>query len=365
MFRFSYILADQHPSGDIGYNTSQDLVSTSYVKDPSLYETAILIQILMDNEDKSWMNCLRWTEEYSRGVNNFLDKAFERASQGDEILCPCKKCVNRYWHYKNVVEDHLVVEGFVDNYTEWVFYGEGFYSRNAPHPINDDEDSNLCDDIDGLLHDTFRNVEGEPTHEEVGREGLSEDAKNFFKLLEEGKQKLYLGSETFTKLSFTIRLYLLKTLYRLSNVAFSDILALLKEAFPFVQLPESFNKARNMIKDVDNEKADNCSVSGSSRWKSVGNALTNVKSKIPAKVLRYFPLKPRLQRMFMCPKTSVAMRWHANERPNDWNIRHPTDGEVWKDFDSLQPNVSRDPRNVRLGLSSDGFNLFQTMSIFS
>ncbi|XP_060170674.1 uncharacterized protein LOC132601609 [Lycium barbarum] len=138
MFGFSYILVDQIPPQDIGYNTSQDLVSTSYVKDPSLYENAILIQylpvfphinklsnhprglfwILMDNEDKSWMNFLRWTEEYSRGVNNYLDKAFERASQGDEILRPCKK---------------------------W------FYSRNAPHPINDDEDSNLCDDIDGLV----------------------------------------------------------------------------------------------------------------------------------------------------------------------------------------------------------------------
>ncbi|XP_059316721.1 uncharacterized protein LOC132067483 isoform X1 [Lycium ferocissimum] len=336
----------------------------------------------MDNEDKSWMNCLRWTEEYSRGVNNFLDKAFERASQGDEILCPCKKCVNRYWHYRNVVEEHLVVEGFVDNYTKWVFHGEGFYSRNAPHPINDDEDSNLRDNIDGLLHDTFRNVEGESAHEEVGREGLSEDAKKFFKLLEEGKQELYPGCETFTKLSFTIRLYLLKTLHGLSNVAFSDILALLKEAFPFAQLPESFNKARNMIKDLglhyekihacpndcmlfwkDNEKAENCSVCGSSRWKSVGNALTNAKSKIPAKVLRYFPLKPRLQRMFMCPETSVAMRWHANERPNDGNIRHPADGEAWKDFDSLHPDFSRDPRNVRLGLSSDGFNPFRTMSI--
>ncbi|XP_060182289.1 uncharacterized protein LOC132611948 [Lycium barbarum] len=337
----------------------------------------------MDNGDKSWMNCLRWTEEYSHGVNNFLHKAFERASQGDEILCPCKKCVNRYWHYRNVVEEHLVVEGFVDNYTKWVFHGEGFYSRNAPDPINDDEDSNLRDDIDGLLHDTFRNMEGESAHEEVKREGLlSEDAKKFFKLLEEGKQELYPGCVTFTKLSFTIQLYLLKTLHGLSNVAFSDILALLKEAFPFSQLPESFNKARNMIKDLglnyekihacpndcmlfwkDNEKAENCSVCRSSRWKSVGNALTNAKSKIPAKVLRYFPLKPRPQRMFMCPETSVAMRWHDNERPNDGNIRHPADGEAWKDFDSLHPDFSRDPRNVRLGLSTDGFNPFRTMSI--
>ncbi|XP_059301757.1 uncharacterized protein LOC132053662 [Lycium ferocissimum] len=65
----------------------------------------------------------------------------------------------------------------------------------------------------------------------------------------------------------------------------------------------------------------------------------------------------------MCSKQFVAMRWHANERPNDGNLRHPADGEAWKDFDRLYPDFSRDPRNVRLGLSSDGFNPFRTMSI--
>nr|XP_009765328.1 PREDICTED: uncharacterized protein LOC104216887 [Nicotiana sylvestris] len=111
----------------------------------------------MDNGDKSWMNLLRWTDEYIRGVNDFLDKAFERAAQGNEILCPCKKCMNRYWYYRNVVEDHLVVHGFVDGYTKWVFHGEGFSSRNTPHSSNDDEGSTMRDDIDGLLHDTFSN----------------------------------------------------------------------------------------------------------------------------------------------------------------------------------------------------------------
>ncbi|WMV49803.1 hypothetical protein MTR67_043188 [Solanum verrucosum] len=67
--------------------------------------------------------------------------------------------------------------------------------------------------------------------------------------------------------------------------------------------------------------------------------------------------------MFMCPETTVAMRWHDSERPNDGNIRHPADGETWNDFYSMHPNFSKDPRNVRLGLSSDGFNPFRIMSI--
>ena len=50
------------------------------------------------------------------GVNNFLDTTFELASKGDEILGPCKKCANCKWHQRNV-EDHLVVYGFVQGYT--------------------------------------------------------------------------------------------------------------------------------------------------------------------------------------------------------------------------------------------------------
>ena len=161
----------------------------------------------MDFGDKSWMNVRRSTNEYIHGVNDFLDKAFERTSQGNAILCPCKKCFNRNWHCRNMVEDHLICHGFVHGYTKWVFHGEGFSSRNTPHPTDEEETSNMHDDIDRLLHDTFRNVVDGQIHEGV-REGPHEDAKRFFKLVEKGKEELYPGCKNFSKLSSTIRLYL-------------------------------------------------------------------------------------------------------------------------------------------------------------
>ena len=57
------------------------------------------------------------------------------------------------------------------------------------------------------------------------------------------------------------------------------------------------------------------------------------------------------------------MRWHEEERSKDGNLRHPADGLALKDFDRVYPYFSQDCRNVRLGLSSDGFNPFRTMSI--
>ena len=44
-------------------------------------------------------------------------------------------------------------------------------------------------------------------------------------------------------------------------------------------------------------------------------------------------------------------------------MRYPADAKAWKDFDDLHPEFAQDPRNVRLGLASDGFNPFRTMSI--
>ncbi|XP_039119539.1 uncharacterized protein LOC120255833 [Dioscorea cayenensis subsp. rotundata] len=53
---------------------------------------------------------------------------------------------------------------------------------------------------------------------------------------------------------------------------------------------------------------------------------------------------------------------HANGRPNDGLLRHPADAEAWKSFDARYPDFACDPRNVRLGLSSDGFNPFKLLS---
>jgi hypothetical protein len=43
-------------------------------------------------------------------------------------------------------------------------------------------------------------------------------------------------------------------------------------------------------------------------------------------------------------------------------LRHPADGLAWKEFDERYPEFAFGPLNVRLGLSSDGFNPFGNMS---
>ena len=52
------------------------------------------------------------------------------------------------------------------------------------------------------------------------------------------------------------------------------------------------------------------------------------------------------------------MSWHWIEPNLDGKMRHPWDGNVWKVFDAEFPNFFNDPRNVKLGLTSNGFNSF-------
>ncbi|CAL0308394.1 unnamed protein product [Lupinus luteus] len=315
--------------------------------------------------DKEWIKLPRYSSEYIDGVEFFLNYAYTNGKpQGGEILCPCAKCHNTCWEVRAIVYDHLIGYGFEKGYDVWVRHGEVLKDMY----------------LDGLLHDTFRDV----AEEYELNKGPNDDAKKFYNLIEEAQQDLYPGCKNFSTLSFTIRLYLLKCLHGWSNASFTSLLGLLREAMPHLNIPDSFYKTICMIRDLglDYEKIDACPndcmlywkdhkndyfchVCGASRYtKSSSENDENKNShKIPAKVLRYFPLIPRLQRLFMCSKTASSLRWHEEECPKDGKLRHPVDGEAWKDFDKRHPEFAIDSRNIRLGLASDGFNPFRSMNL--
>ena len=64
------------------------------------------------------------------------------------------------------------------------------------------------------------------------------------------------------------------------------------------------------------------------------NASSSKGKKKVAKILRWFPLKPRLQRLFLSPDLASSMKWHVNGRTDDGIMRHPADSDAWKMFDT-------------------------------
>jgi hypothetical protein len=85
----------------------------------------------------------------------------------------------------------------------------------------------------------------------------------------------------------------------------------------------------------------------------------NMMMKVAHKQLHYMPLTPRMKRLFLSKKTARHMRWHKEGvRENDQLMVHPSDSETWKALDDFDADIARDARNVRIGLATDGFSLY-------
>jgi len=82
------------------------------------------------------------------------------------------------------------------------------------------------------------------------------------------------------------------------------------------------------------------------------------KNLVANKKLRYFPITPRLQRLFMSQRTAGHMTWYQSYNTVDGVTVHPSDNEAWKHFNSVHPHFSAESRNVHPGLCTNRFNPF-------
>ncbi|XP_028061151.1 uncharacterized protein LOC114264655 [Camellia sinensis] len=290
---------------------------------------------------------------------------------------------------------HLFAYGVVTTYIGWVYHGEDF-EFNDSDPLESENDEYFNDvteksnspdtEVREIVHDIHS---GPSTFAYTGETASScnpdlsyahgSETNTFARLMRVAEQELYPNCQRYSKLSFIVKLLHLNMLNKWSNKSFTMMLELLKDALPIGEtLPCSYNEVKQIIRDLglDYKKIHVCKNDCALFWKEYGNedkCLTCKEprykfhkgkgKKIPHKVLRYFPLKPRLQSLFISRKTTTDMRWHTDKRVEEKNVmRHSADSEAWKDFDKKHESFVKDPRNVRLGLASDGFNPFGNMS---
>ncbi|GKE39243.1 hypothetical protein Tco_1462648 [Tanacetum coccineum] len=96
-----------------------------------------------------------------------------------------------------------------------------------------------------------------------------------------------------------------------------------------------------------------------SRWKDNNTP----GKKVTKKLLHYFLIIPRLQRLYKSSHTAKEMTWHATRKCTEpGKMQHPVDGRAWKNFDTKYPDFAKEPKIVRLGLADDGFNPFGNLS---
>ena len=249
-------------------------------------------------------------------------------------------------------------------------------------------------DFRGMLHDLC------PTHEmaaEPMREGETtqqpakgpnDGAQKFYKIIDDVDKPLYTGCTKFSIFSTIVMLFQLKTLCGWTNKSFTMLLQVLMDMLPLdAKLPNDHYEAKKIVRDLglgyekihdcpndcmlfwkENVNLEVCPCCKVSRWKTneasvTGNNASSSKGKKKAaKILRWFPLKPRLQRLFLSPDLTSSMKWHVNGHTDDGVMRHPADLDAWKMFDTTHLQFSSNPHNVRIGLTADGFNPFGIMS---
>jgi hypothetical protein len=370
-------------------------------------KTNVRLFVVHSNDmDKSWMRKPRCTREYRDGCRSFVDFAVRNCRCPDgKIHCPCKACRNNKRHLPDVVCEHLTGgKGIMPTYTNWYFHGDLPVRLTVPFPNSSTTSTDAGtstepgENMHEMLRDAFGvhnvNVEncdphvvGQSIEENVTEEAATGDLLRYQELLKKAEKPLHAWTKH-SKLSAIVNLYNLKCLGGVSNTAFSTLLDFFNELLPAngEALPRSTYEAKKYLKDMGlgyekipacrnncmlfwkgNKDLESCTICGVSKWKDEinldedGQPISSTKKR-PAKQLRWFPLIPRLQRLFMSHHTAPHMRWHAEGRTKDGVLRHPADGQAWKSFDNLHPEFAADSRNVRLGLCSDGFNPFGKMS---
>ncbi|GJR48105.1 hypothetical protein Tco_1316208 [Tanacetum coccineum] len=244
-------------------------------------------------------------------------------------------------------------------------------------------------DMTALLNDLSyippNNEHNEPTQGDIGEtsnEPTQATRNEFEELYASANEELYPGCDYVTRLDFMAKFTYFKVKGRLTDSIFNEMLEFFQNVFPIskgYKLPPSYYAIKKTFKMIglgyesihacehdcclfrgdDNKDLDFCPVCNTSRWKDSNTP----GKKVPKKVLRYFPIIPRLQRLYKSSHTAKEMIWHATGKCTEpGKMQHPVDGRAWKNFDTKYPDFAREPRNVRLGLAADGFNPFGNLS---
>jgi hypothetical protein len=305
-------------------------------------------------------------------------------------------------HFEEV-ELHLVKWGIVQDYKSWNFHGERDFPfvpeqlqeietvlvENEPstHPILND----LVNDAYGIRE----SQDNQPMDYEVGQDHqggstshvdteVNQD-KEYIRLKSDATRPLYPNcNKNHTKLYAMVGLQNLKSRFGLSGNSVTEILLWAKDLLPKDNmLPDNYSSMKNSLKGLgmkyksihackydcilyrkEHETKEKCPICNEPRYilKKGPNEKLRKFSRIPQKVLKYFPLGPRLKRLYSIPWIAEAMTWHARAEVGVNLMRHPIDSAIWKAANIAHPEFAKETRNVRLGLATDGFNPFGNLS---
>ena len=68
-----------------------------------------------------WINLPRFSEEYSKGVKDFVENAMVHYAVENEMKCPCSLCKSKRWCGAEQVYNHLICNGPSVVEVSWIY----------------------------------------------------------------------------------------------------------------------------------------------------------------------------------------------------------------------------------------------------
>ncbi|XP_071704556.1 uncharacterized protein [Rutidosis leptorrhynchoides] len=275
----------------------------------------------------------KWMYEIPRHSHEYLTEFSEFMKVADEdrvkkhkkkVSCPCKKCQNfKTYEDLRTISQHLIVNGFVDEYICWSWHGELLVDNHSvryegnvdgTNANTDSRDDGYHDNLEDMLHDLEHNI----------------DKNDFDKLQQsftDSEKPLYAGCTKFTKLSAVLRLVNLKANNNWSDKSFKSLLELLHDMLPEDnELPVSYYQAKKVmcLMGLEVQRIHACP-NDCILYRNV------------YKDLHECPVcgVSRLKRLFGSAKDAKLLRWNVEERKKDGKLRHVADSSQWRNIDNV------------------------------
>ncbi|XP_039133289.1 uncharacterized protein LOC120270354 [Dioscorea cayenensis subsp. rotundata] len=282
--------------------------------------------------------------EFVVGVESFIQYACDqpRFMDGDEIRCPCCKCQNRRYEVVDNVKLHLLRNRFTQDYRQWVCHGEPLvyanYSEtqcNSLRPQDVEGSSSYRDMIIDAIGPNF-----DPYYDANEEEMPNPTTQKLYDMLDTAKEPLWPGCESHTQLSAVARLLTIKSEFQMSERCYDTVLQFMKEALPTNnKLVDNFYNTKKFVAGLgllcekihcckngcmlywgEDSGRRSCKVCDYPRYKSGKRSIGNHKDYSPNQKMYYFPLTPRLQKLYVSKITAKDMRWHKEHDKKDGMI---------------------------------------------
>ncbi|XP_056843151.1 uncharacterized protein LOC130495699 [Raphanus sativus] len=326
--------------------------------------------------DKTWVWLPRNSDEYSEGATNFVYSSARRLGNLSEMMCPCRDCRNLSHQLVDKIVEHLVIRGMDKKYKSscWSVHGEKRESKEDTGPGNEREAYELFKTAFSMDEDGPNQTNESGVEPNDGDEAAEET--EFRKKLRDAETPLYSDCIKHTKVSAIMGLYRFKVkvvclritsiscwfclrICYLKTMCFQRVWMIKKFLKIFGFGYDNIHACKNdcILYRKEYENLQSCPRCKVSRWEMDKHS-NEIKVGIPAKVLRYFPIKDRFRRMFRSKRMAEDLCWHYTNATEDGTMRHPVDSISWAQVNDKWPDFAAEPRNLQLGISTDGMNTF-------